>query len=180
LSIPEYLELDMFDKSRVLTVSKKVMDGSIAADAFYAELTKTLAEEMGSTRASLWYYPDPVLQSSVICLSLYDATEKTWSQGAELKEEDFAPYFEAMRNDGLIVASDARNVAATNCFNEVYFEPLGIYSLLDVGIKIGGSPFGLFCCENTTDILDWTPEHIEYLRQVGTLLGFALRKAHAA
>ena len=170
----------MFDKTRVLTVSKKVMDGSIAAHAFYAELTQTLAEEMGSTRASLWYYPDPVLQTSVICLSLYDATEKTWSQGAELKEEDFAPYFEAMRKDGLIVASDARNMAATNCFNDIYFEPLGIYSLLDVGINIAGVPFGLFCCENTTDILDWTPEHVEYLRQVGTLLGFALRKARAA
>ena len=169
----------MFDKTRVLIISKKVMDGSISADAFYSELTQTLAEEMGSTRASLWYYPDPVLQTSVICLSLYDATEKTWSQGAELKEDDFAPYFEAMRNNGLIVASDARNEDATRCFNDIYFEPLGIYSLLDVGINIAGTPFGLFCCENTTDILDWTPEHVEYLRQVGTLLGFALRKARA-
>ena len=54
-----------------------------------------------------------------------------------------------------------------------------IYSLLDVGINIGGEPFGLFCCENTTDVLEWTPQHIEYLRQVGTLLGFALKKARS-
>ena len=173
------MEFSMFDKARVLSLSKKIMDGSIAAEAFYSELTKTLAEEMGSTRASLWYYPDPVVQASVICLSLYDATDKAWSQGTELKEDDFGPYFEAMRKDGLIVASDARNVAATNCFNEIYFEPLGIYSLLDVGINIAGQPFGLFCCENTTDILEWTPAHVDYLRQVGTLLGFALRKAHS-
>ncbi len=170
----------MFDKTRVLTLSKKMMDGSISADAFYSEITQALTEEMGCTRASLWYYPDPVTQTSVISLSLYDATEGTWSQGTELKEDDFGPYFEAMRNDGLIVAGDARNADATRCFNDIYFEPLGIYSLLDVGINISGAPFGLFCCENTTDILDWTPEHVDYLRQVGTLLGFALRKARAA
>ena len=169
----------MFDKARVLSLSKRIMDGSIPAEEFYSDLTKTLAEEMGSTRASLWYYPDPVMQTSVICLSLYDVTDAAWSQGAELKEDDFGPYFDAMRKDGLIVASDARSAEATKCFNDIYFEPLGIYSLLDVGINIAGKPFGLFCCENTTDILDWTPEHVDYLRQVGTLLGFALRKARS-
>jgi GAF domain-containing protein len=65
----------------------------------------------------------------------------------------------------------------TRCFNEIYFEPLGIYSLLDVGIQIGGESFGLFCLENTTDVLNWTPQHVDYLRAVGTLLGFALKKA---
>jgi len=167
----------MFDKARVLAVSKRFMDGTTQAEDFYQELTKTLAEETSATRASLWYYPDPVMQDSVVCLSLFDRTDDAWSTGAVLKEDDFAPYFEAMRNDGMIVAADARSLAATSCFNEVYFEPLGIYSLLDVGIQVAGTPFGLFCCENTTDILNWSPEHVEYLRQVGTLLGFALRKA---
>jgi GAF domain-containing protein len=167
----------MFDKTRVMSISKRFMDGTTQPQAFCEELTKCLSEETGSTRASLWRYPDPVLQDSVVCLSLYDRTDNAWSAGTVLKETDFGPYFEAMRNDGMIVAADARNAPATSCFNEVYFEPLGIYSLLDVGIKISGEPFGLFCCENTTDILNWTPEHVEYLRQVGTLLGFALRKA---
>jgi GAF domain-containing protein len=167
----------MFDKARIMSLSKRLMDGALQTEAFYQELTRTLAEEMGSTRASLWVYPDPVLRDAIQCLSLYDRTEGGWSAGTVLKEEDFGPYFEAMRRDNLIVASDARAHETTNCFNEIYFEPLGIYSLLDVGINIGGEPFGLFCCENTTDVLDWTPPHIEYLRQVGALLGFALKKA---
>ena len=167
----------MFDKPKVLAISKQLMDGSIQATAFYQQLTKTLAEEMNCTRASLWRYPDPELRMSIECLSLYDRTDANWSAGTVLKDEDFGPYFEAMRRDNLIVAGDARSNPVTTCFNEIYFEPLGIYSLLDVGINIGGSPYGLFCCENTTDILDWTPEHVEYLRQVGTLLGYALKKA---
>jgi GAF domain-containing protein len=169
----------MFDKTLVMAIAKRLMDGSTQPADFYREITRTLAEQMGSTRASLWIYPDPLLRDRIECLSLYDRTDAAWSQGAVLKEEDFGPYFEAMRRDNLIVASDARKHPVTDCFNEIYFEPLGIYSLLDVGITVANQPYGLFCCENTTDVLEWTPEHVEYLRQVGTLLGFALRKAQA-
>ncbi|MFY7855782.1 MAG: GAF domain-containing protein [Rubrivivax sp.] len=170
----------MFDKTRVMATAKRLMDGSVDAQQFYQDLTLVLAEESGATRASLWIYPNPLLCDSIECLSLYDRTDKAWSQGAVLTESDFGPYFEAMRRDKMIVAGDARNHPVTACFNEVYFGPLGIVSLLDVGISVSGEPFGLFCCENTTDLLHWTPEHVEYLRQVGTLLGFALRKARAA
>ncbi|RVT88361.1 GAF domain-containing protein [Inhella crocodyli] len=167
----------MFDKNRVMALSKQVMDGSLQAEAFYQALTQALTEEMDCTRASLWVYPDPELRDSIQCLQLYDRTDGAWSAGTVLREDDFGPYFEAMRRDNLIVAGKARQNAVTSCFNDIYFEPLGIYSLLDVGINMSGRPWGLFCCENTTDILDWTPQHVEYLRQVGTLLGFALKKA---
>lgn len=170
----------MFDKSRVMVIAKRLMDGAIDAPTFYADITRCLAEEAGCTRASLWRYPDPVIRDSIECLGLWDRTEASFSAGLVLKEEDFGSYFEAMRRDNLIVASDARRLDVTRCFNEIYFEPLGIYSLLDVGIQIGGEPFGLFCCENTTDVLEWTPQHVDYLRAVGTLLGFALKKARQA
>lgn len=170
----------MYDKTRVMAVAKRLMDGAVGAGTFYNELTQVLVEETGASRASIWRYPDPLMRDRIECLSLYDRTDKAWSAGAVLKDEDFGPYFDAMRRDNLIVASDARNHPVTACFNEIYFGPLGIYSLLDVGINVAGEPFGLFCCENTTDILEWSPDHVEYLRQVGSLLGFALRKAQAA
>lgn len=169
----------MFDKPKIMALAKRYMDGQIDTNGFFQDLTKTLVEETGATRASVWVYPDPLLRDRIECLSLYDRTDAAWSAGAVLSEDDFGPYFEAMRRDNMIVASDARAHEVTSCFNEVYFGPLGIYSLLDVGINVSGEPFGLFCCENTTDILNWTSEHVEYLRQVGTLLGFALRKARA-
>jgi len=168
----------MFDKTRVLALSKGVMDGTLQTEAFYQALTQALTEEMDCTRASLWIYPDLELRDSIQCLQLYDRTDQGWSAGTVLREDDFGPYFDAMRRNNLIVASDARSDATTSCFTEIYFEPLGIYSLLDVGINMGGQPWGLFCCENTTDVLNWTPQHVDYLRQVGTLLGFALKKAH--
>ncbi len=169
----------MFDKNRVLVAAKRFMDGAVDAATFHQELTRTLAEEMDCTRASLWVYPDPLARDRIECLSLYDRTDAAWSAGATLADSDFAPYFEAMRKDNLIVAGDARAHPVTACFNEVYFDPLGIVSLLDVGINVGGEPWGLFCCENTTDLLHWSEAHVEYLRQVGSLIGYALRKAQA-
>jgi GAF domain-containing protein len=169
----------MFDKTRVLALAKQLMDGQLQAQEFHRQLTRLLVEETGASRASLWVYPDPLLRDRIECLSLYDSADGSWTAGTVLSEDDFGPYFAAMRNDGMIVASDARRHPVTECFNEIYLGPLGICSLLDVGISVGGEPFGLFCCENTTDILEWTPAHVEYLRQVGTLLGFALRKAQA-
>jgi hypothetical protein len=150
----------MFDKTRVMAIAKRLMDGEIDAPTFYAEITRCLAEEAGCTRASLWRYPDPLMRDSIECLGLWDRTESSFSAGLVLKDEDFGSYFEAMRRDNLIVASDARKLDVTRCFNE-----------------IGGEPFGLFCLENTTDVLNWTPQHLDYLRAVGTLLGFALKKA---
>ncbi len=155
------------------------MDGGIDAQEFYRRLTSVLVAEMNCARASIWRYRDTLVRDRIQCLQIYDRTDQTWSSGVVLKEEDFGPYFEQMRRDNLIVASDARRYPSTSCFNEIYFEPLGIYSLLDVGISIGGEPFGLFCCEHTTDILEWTPEHAEYLRQVGMLIGYALKKAQS-
>ena len=170
----------MFDKLRIMALAKRYMDGQATTDAFFRELTQTLVEETGATRASVWVYPDPLLRDRIECLRLYDKTDGAWSAGAVLSEEDFGPYFEAMRRDNMIVASDARAHPVTACFNEVYFGPLGIYSLLDVGINVNNEPFGLFCCENTTDVMQWSEEQVEYLRQTGTLLGFALKKVRQA
>ena len=97
----------------------------------------------------------------------------------ELSEDDFAPYFEAMRNDDLIVASHAHTHPATSCFKALYFDPLNIYSLLDVGVSVGGEPFGLFCCENVSFVKEWSEEDVRFLRKTGLLVGLALKRASA-
>jgi GAF domain-containing protein len=170
-------EVFIFDKLKVMALFKRFMESQIPSDTFVKELTKLLVEEMGCTRASLWIYANPLLRDSIECLSLYDRTDAAWTDGTVLREDDFAPYFEAMRRDHLIVAAEAREHPVTACVNDIDFEPLGFYSLLDVGVHLGAEPFGLFCCENTTDVMNWNAQHVDFLRQVGTLLGFALCKA---
>lgn len=167
--------MEAAEKQKIISLAGGLMSGATKPEDFYRSLTETIAGSIGCSRASLWRYTS-ALQDRVICLDLYDTSDQQHAANFELSETDFAPYFQAMRSDSLIVASNARNHPATSCFNELYFEPNGIYSLLDVGISSGGVPFGLFCCEQVTFVKEWSNDDIEFLRSVGTLCGMALKK----
>lgn len=168
--------MDTAHKQKVMALAADFMKGALNAESFYKGLTESITSALGCSRASLWRYTSD-LRDNVICLDLYDSGEGQHFSGAILSEDDFGPYFEAMRRDNMIVASQARSHEATSCFNELYFEPNGIHSLLDVGINVNTVPFGLFCCEQVTFEKNWTPDDVETLRSVGTLCGMALKKA---
>lgn len=167
--------MDADQKKHIMSLVTGFMKGTVANEAFYSGLTEAIAKAVGCSRASLWRYGSE-LQNTAECLDLYDSADNQHHAGAVLREDDFGPYFEAMRRDGMIVAPQARSHPATSCFNELYFEPNGIYSLLDVGIQAGGVPYGLFCCEQVTFENAWTQAHVDFLRSVGTLCGMAFKK----
>jgi GAF domain-containing protein len=167
--------MDASDKQKVIALAGGFMSGAVKPEIFYQSLTEQIVRSIGCSRASLWQYTSG-LQDRVVCLDLYDSGDEKHHAGAVLSESDFGPYFQAMQTENIIVASHAREHSATSCFNELYFEPNGIHSLLDVGINVGGAPFGLFCCEQVTFVKEWTPEDVEFLRSVGTLCGMAFKK----
>jgi GAF domain-containing protein len=163
------------DKQKIIALAGGFMSGAVKPDTFYRSLTEQIVSSIGCSRASLWQYTSQ-LQDRVVCLDLYDSGDVQHHAGAELTESDFGPYFHAMQTENIIIASHARQHPATSCFNELYLEPNGIHSLLDVGINVGSSPFGLFCCEQVTFVKEWTTEDVEFLRSVGTLCGMAFKK----
>lgn len=167
--------MDTSYKQKVISLASDFMKGAMAPDAFYRGLTEALVGTVGCSRASLWRYTNG-LYDKVECLDLYDSSEGQHHAGFTLLETDFGPYFEAMQRDNMIVAHHARQHPATDCFNESYFEPHDIYSLLDVGISVNGSPWGLFCCEQVTFVKEWSQADTEILRSISTLCGMAFKK----
>lgn len=164
----------MLDQTALLLLIKAFKDQQISADAFYRQLTETITKQLQCSRASLWLYSDALL-SEIIAVDLYDSHQDAHYQGIALHEDDFAPYFEAMRNDGGINAADAATHPATACFNDAYFEPNDILSLLDVGIRYNGQLVGVFCCEQVGQIMHWNAQQIAFLEQAGKLIAFALK-----
>lgn len=164
----------MFDQTPLLLLIKSFRDQQLAAEPFFHELTRLITAEVGCSRASLWLYSSPLL-SEIECLSLFDAEKQQHFSGARLSEDDFAPYFETMRRDGEIVASNGFEHPATACFGSLYFEPNNIFSLLDVGIRINGQLVGVFCCEQLNDYMQWSAQQVAYLEQAGKLIAFALK-----
>lgn len=168
----------MADHKPIMALASGLMNGSLDRDQFLHGLTKEITQQIGCSRASFWIYGDQ-LRSRIDLMCLYDSGTGEYAEGMQLSEDDFAPYFEAMRRDDLIIASEALTHPATACFKELYFEPLNIHSLLDVGISVGGEPFGLFCCENVTFVKPWSDADVQFLRQCGVLIGLALKRASA-
>ncbi|MBY0416533.1 MAG: GAF domain-containing protein [Pararheinheimera sp.] len=166
----------MFDQSTLLLLVKAFKDQQLSEGQFYQQLTETITSVLGCSRASLWLYSDSLL-NEIVALDLYDVNSDTHYQGIALHEDDFSPYFEAMRDDGGIDAPRAMEHKATRCFNEAYFEPNDIYSLLDVGIRYSGQLVGVFCCENVGEVMVWTDQQKAYLEHAGKLITFALKPA---
>ncbi len=164
----------MYDQSGLLLLVKQFKDGGIAETAFYERLTELITAELGCSRASLWLYANNLL-NEIEAVDLYDSNHKQHFKGIKLSEEDFAPYFEAMRLHGTIDAGNAFEHPATSCFTELYFEPNNIFSLLDIGIRHNGQLVGVFCCEHVGDYMDWNEQQKQFLEQAGKLIAFALK-----
>lgn len=108
----------MYDPSSMLLLIKQFKDGAIPEAAFYERLTETITAELGCARASLWLYANNLL-NEIEAVDLYDSNLKQHFKGIKLSEEDFGPYFEAMRRDGTIDAGNAFEHPATSCFTEL-------------------------------------------------------------
>lgn len=164
----------MLEQKSLLLLIKRYKNRHIDDRTFYQSLTEILTEEIGCSRASLWLYSD-LLLNEIEAIDLYDRDKNIHSAGVRLYEESFQPYFAAMRSAGCIDAPDAREHPATRCFNERYFLPNDIYSLLDIGIVFNGQLVGVFCCEQVGEVMIWHAEQKAYLEQAGKLIAFALK-----
>jgi GAF domain-containing protein len=152
-----------------LTLYKSQKDDLIKV---YQSMCKDITKNVGSTRASVWLLSP--LQDAIECLCLHDTRDNSFHSGSKLKEEDFGDYFQAIKKDLKIIADDAANHPATKCFDEIYFIPNDIRSLLDFVVLKSGEPIGVLCCEHCTHIKNWTETDIQYLHQMSGLLSMTV------
>ena len=123
-----------------------------------------------ANRISLWRFEDN--DQKITCLMGKDLDSNEFWSGISLYRKDFPAYFESIVENEVINASDARNHSATRCFNDAYFEPNSIYSLLDFILHKDFRPIGVICCERTGSRVEWTANDIDQLRQIATFISF--------
>src|SRR4051812_45646869 len=71
-----------------------------------AQLTETSCQALDVARASVWRFNDDV--SELLCLDLFEAGTHRHSRDAVLHAIDTPHYFEALRQERVISADDAR------------------------------------------------------------------------
>lgn len=136
-------------------------------------ITEAATVVLGIERASIWLYNSN--KSAIECFDLYQRTPSEHSAGTELTAADFPGYFKALKEEPLIVAADAHAHPATREFSSSYLIPLGIASMLDVPIQIGGQTVGVLCCEHVAQTpKEWTLQEQSFASSLANLMSLAL------
>lgn len=118
----------------------------------------------GADRVSLWSFKENY--SKIVSSVSYDRNKNKYGETSELSRNDFGAYFDAIIDNEIVKANDAREHLQTACFKELYFKPNNIYSLLDYILHHNFKPIGVICCESVGRQYDWTDEDVESLRRI--------------
>lgn len=116
-------------------------------------LTEITATTLDIERSSIWLFDEQ--RASITCVDLYERTPGRHSEGLVLTEADYPSYFEAMKEEHTIAANDARTDPRTREFTDSYLEVIGITSMLDAPIRVGGRMIGVCCNEHVGDPRYW-------------------------
>ena len=135
-------------------------------------LTETDARTLGVARVSVWRYNPE--RTSIRCVDLYELEADRHSSGTELPAETYPVYFQALKEMDVIAAHDAHHDPRTSEFSENYLRPLGINSMLDVPIHLGGVAEGVLCHEHIGPQRRWTADEETFAIAVANRVSLAL------
>lgn len=142
------------------------------------QITEATSLLLDVARCSIWLYTED--GSHITCEDLYEMKEARHSRGVALSVKDFPNYFEHLNSRRSIVAHDAHRHPATFEFSEVYLRPLGIFSMLDVPIIIGGRMVGVLCCEQLDAPRRWQVEDQTFATSAGSICSVAIESYERA
>ncbi len=155
-----------------LTKKEPLQRGNLLASL--RRLTESSARALGVARVSLWRC-QPGGQA-IRCVDLYELHEDRHSEGAELAAADYPAYFRALAECDVIAADDAHKHPTTAEFSTRYLTPLGITSMLDVPIRLRGTPDGVLCHEHVGPPRQWTSDERTFVIAMANLVVLVLEE----
>ena len=141
-------------QARLMELARSEAIGRGDLQASLREITKAAAEILAVGRASMWRYNDE--HTGIVCVELYLAEQGEHDAGIELAAADFPRYFEAIAEERIVAADDALTDPRTSEFAETYLGPLGISSMLDAPVRVGGRMSGVVCFEHVGPRREWS------------------------
>ncbi len=135
-------------------------------------LTEVAARTLDVDRVSIWRYNGP--RTGIRCLDLYERAEGRHSSGKEIFETDNPAYFQALGESDVLAADDAHRDPRTSAFATGYLTAMGITSMMDAVIRLGGGVVGVLCCEHTGRVRRWTHDEQTFAVAVANLVAMSL------
>ena len=138
-------------------------------------ITEAAARALGIERAGIWLFNEDRLK--IRCLNLYEQSLDFHSEGVELTAGNYPAYFRTLEEEFTIAAHYARTDPRTREFTDDYLGPLGITSMLDVAIRLGGKLVGMVCHEHVGPPRRWMLEEQNFASAIAELAGLAIEES---
>jgi PAS domain S-box-containing protein len=150
--------------------------GDLAAAA--REIAEAASAALGVDRVGIWFYNADA--SCLECFELYQRSEGRHTAGVVLAAADFPAYFRALSEDRSLAADDARTDPRTSEFKDSYLDPLGITSMLDAPVRVGGRVIGVVCHEHVGEARQWSIDEQTFAASMGDFVALAVSAARRA
>ncbi|MEK7867276.1 MAG: ATP-binding protein [Planctomycetota bacterium] len=135
-------------------------------------ITEAASETIEAERVSIWLYDEE--RTRIRCVDLFERGKREHTSGAELLARDYPAYFRALETSRVIAAHDAQGDSRTREYTPGYLLPLGITSMLDVPIRLGGRMIGIVCHEHVGPARRWSADEQAFAGSIGDLVSLAM------
>jgi PAS domain S-box-containing protein len=163
-------------KSALLELARSDLSDLLTA---FKRITKTAAQALAVERVSIWFLT--AAPTAICCQALYLLSMDAHQSGnITLFEHDFPHYFGALRERRLIDAGDAQQDLRTAEFTDAYLVPLGISSMLDIPVWLGGEMIGVVCHEHVGGQRAWSEEECAFASSIADMVSLAVQTAERA
>ena len=161
-------------RDALLTLTTEQRPDCDALSETLARITEVASATLRVPRVSVWRYNSA--RTTIECLDLYDASTVQHQSGASLRAADFPNYFRVIADSDIVAVDDAVADPRTSEFTDVYLRPLGIVSMMDVPIHLGGQVIGVMCHEQTQQRRRWTADEKAFAIATSTLISLAFER----
>jgi two-component system cell cycle sensor histidine kinase/response regulator CckA len=162
------------DIARLDLTKLRIADG-IALETVFRRVTETAANVLNVARVGVWLLVDE--RRALRCVDLFERSKATHAAGITLQVCAFPEYFAALERRKTIPAEVALTDARTGELADAYLTPLGITSMLDATIFVGGEVVGVVCHEHIGAPREWTTEQRDFAGSMADVLALKIQAA---
>lgn len=144
-------------------------------DEALLRVTEAAASGLDLDRVGVWLYgPNRATLRNV---ALFERASSRRSPAPALAVAEYPAYFRALEEGRCVSVDDARRDPRTLELGPTYLAPLGIASILDAPIRLGGEIVGIVCHEQVGAGRRWTPEEQAFAASIADMSALALEAA---
>jgi signal transduction histidine kinase len=161
-----------------LELARVSLAGGKPLRAVLRDVLSVASSVLGVERVGIWLFSGD--RSSIHCDILHQAVRTSVSEGAILHAADYPGYFLALEQKRVVPVGRVTDDSLYREFEEAYFRPLGITSMVDAPIYGQGKVTGIVCHEHVGDAREWTRAECDFAAAVAETIARLYQEAARA